>query len=98
MKKKTTPKQILALGAVVLLAGLYLSCLILTLFHNDMAARMLQLAIVLTVLIPVTAYVLIMFYKLSHHKDETFNDAEGTDCRTEEMKDRADEINDRQTK
>lgn len=68
--KKITLKQILALGAVVLLVALYLSCLILALFHNDAAAKLLQLALVLTVLIPVTAYVLMMFYKLSRRKDD----------------------------
>lgn len=70
MKKKKTPKQILAMAAAVLLAGLYIACLVLALIHNDQAARMLQLTIVLTILIPVILYVLMMFYKLSRRKDD----------------------------
>lgn len=70
MEKKKTLKRVLAIIAVVLLAGLYIACLVLALIHNDQAARMLQLTIVLTILIPVILYVLMMFYKLSHRKDD----------------------------
>ena len=59
-------KRILAIAAIVILVGLYLSCLVLALIHSDAAFKLLQLSLVMTVLIPVTAYVGMMFYKLNH--------------------------------
>ena len=48
----------------------HLSCLVLALIHSDAAFKLLQLSLVMTVLIPVTAYVGMMFYKLNHRGDD----------------------------
>ena len=63
-------KRILAIAAIVILVGLYLSCLVLAIIHSDAAFKLLQLSLVMTVLIPVTAYVGMMFYKLNHRGDD----------------------------
>ena len=63
-------KRILAIAAIVILVGLYVACLVLALIHNDAAFKLLQLTLVMTVLIPVTAYVGMMFYKLNHRSGE----------------------------
>ena len=62
-------KRILAIGAIVILVGLYIACLVLALIHSEAAFKLLQLTLVMTVLVPVTAYVAMMFYKLSHRSD-----------------------------
>lgn len=63
-------KRVLAIAAIVILVGLYVACLVLALIHSDAAFKLLQLSLVMTVLIPVTAYVGMMFYKLNHRSDE----------------------------
>ena len=63
-------KRVLAIAAIVILVGLYLSCLVLALIHSGAAFKLLQLSLVMTVLIPVTAYVGMMFYKLNHRGDD----------------------------
>ena len=62
-------KRILAIAAIVILVGLYVACLVLALIHSDAAFKLLQLSLVMAVLIPVTAYVGMMFYKLNHRGD-----------------------------
>ena len=68
-------KRILAIGAIVILVGLYIACLVLALIHSEAAFKLLQLTLVMTVLVPVTAYVVMMFYKLNH-RDDDFDDNE----------------------
>ena len=63
-------KRILAIGAIVILVGLYIACLVLALIHSEAAFKLLQLTLVMTVLVPVTAYVVMMFYKLNHRNDD----------------------------
>ena len=63
-------KRILAIGAIVILVGLYIACLVLALIHSEAAFKLLQLTRVMTVLVPVTAYVAMMFYKLNHRDDD----------------------------
>ena len=63
-------KRILAIGAIVILVGLYIACLVLALKHSEAAFKLLQLTLVMTVLVPVTAYVVMMFYKLNHRDDD----------------------------
>ena len=63
-------KRILAIGAIVILVGLYIACLVLALIHSEAAFKLLQLTLVMTVLVPVTAYVVMMFYKLNHRVDD----------------------------
>ena len=64
LKGEYMKKRVLAIAAIVILAGLYVACL------SDAAFKLLQLTLVMTVLVPVTAYVAMMFYKLSHRDDE----------------------------
>ena len=59
-------KRILAIGAIVILVGLYIACLVLALIHSEAAFKLLQLTLVM----PVTAYVVMMFYKLNHRDDD----------------------------
>lgn len=63
-------KRILAIGAIAILVGLYIACLVLALIHSEAAFKLLQLTLVMTVLVPVTAYVVMMFYKLNHRDDD----------------------------
>ncbi len=63
-------KRILAIGAIVILVGLYIACLVLALIHSEAAFKLLQLTLVMTVLVPVTAYVVMMFYKINHRDDD----------------------------
>lgn len=63
-------KRILAIGAIVILVGLYIACLVLALIHSEAAFKLLQLTLVMTVLVPVSAYVVMMFYKLNHRDDD----------------------------
>lgn len=63
-------KRILAIGAIVILVGLYIACLVLALIHSEAAFKLLQLTLVMTVLVPVTAYIVMMFYKLNHRDDD----------------------------
>lgn len=62
MKKKT--KQILAIAAVVLLAGLYIATLILSLMKSEMAQSLFRGAVACTILIPCLLYVYMMAYKM----------------------------------
>ena len=66
--KKNKIKQILAIVAIVLLAGLYLACLIFALIKSPLATKLLGLTLVLTIMIPIILYVIMMFYKLSHRE------------------------------
>ncbi len=70
LKGEYMKKRVLAISAIVILVGLYVACLVLALIHSDVAFKLLQLTLVMTVLVPVTAYVAMMFYKLSHRDDE----------------------------
>jgi multisubunit Na+/H+ antiporter MnhG subunit len=63
-------KRILAIGAIVILVGLYIACLVLALINSEAAFKLLQLTLVMTVLVPVTAYVVMMFYKLNNRDDD----------------------------
>ena len=74
MKRKISARQIFAIAAIVLLAGLYVACLVLALIHSETAFRLLQLTIVLTVLVPVTMYVIMMFYRLNHRAKDFESD------------------------
>ena len=74
MKKKLNLKQIFAIIAIVLLAGLYISCLVLALIQSEWATKLLKLSIVMTILVPVTIYIFMMFYRLSHRKDDLEDD------------------------
>ena len=73
--KKLLKRILCVLGAaIVLLAGLYISCLVLALIQSEWATKLLQLSIVMTILVPVTIYIFMMFYRLSHRKDDLEDD------------------------
>lgn len=71
MKKKMSAKQIVALAGVILLAGMYIVSLVLAIIHSPLALTLLKISVVLTILIPIFIYFIMMFYKLSHRKDES---------------------------
>lgn len=74
---KNKAKQILAIIAIALLAGMYIACLVLAIIGSEWSIKMLQLSMVMTVLVPVVLYLLMMFYKLSHRDNsEVFKDQE----------------------
>ncbi len=70
MKKKISPKQIIAIIGVVLLAGMYLTSLILAIIGSPMALNLLRMSFLGTIIIPILIYVILMFYKLSHKNSE----------------------------
>lgn len=71
MKKRPAFKQIIAIAGVVLLAAMYLSSLIFALIGNDLGRSLLKASFAATLVIPVLIYIILMFYKLSHRKDES---------------------------
>lgn len=70
MKKKISPKQIIAIIGVVLLVGMYVTSLILALIGSPMALNLLRMSFIATIIIPILIYVILMFYRLSHKKSE----------------------------
>ena len=70
MQKNSKFKQIMAIAAIVLLVGIYVASLILAVIKNDIATRMLQASLICTIAIPILIYIIMMFYKLTHRKDD----------------------------
>lgn len=70
MQKNSKFKQIMAIAAIVLLVGMYVASLILAIIKNDIATRMLQASLICTIAIPILIYIIMMFYKLTHRKDD----------------------------
>lgn len=73
MKKKISAKQIIAIVGVVLLAGMYISSLILAIIGSPVALNLLRMSFLATIIVPILIYVILMFYKLSHKKSEPEN-------------------------
>lgn len=71
MKKKITPKQVIAITGVVLLAGMYVTSLILAIIGSPVALNLLRMSFLATIIVPIVIYVFLMFYKLSHKKNES---------------------------
>ena len=69
MKKKKTAKQIFAIIAIVLLLSMYVMSLIFAIIGKGFAFTMLKISFVCTFFIPIMAYFIMMFYKLSHPKE-----------------------------
>lgn len=86
MKKKASAKQVLAIIAIALLVGLYLSALILSLIGSELAQTLLKISLLGTFIIPIIIYVIMMFYRIGHKNDEPVPDtyAEGKDDPYEE--------------
>lgn len=70
MQKNSKFKKIMAIVAIVLLVGMYVTTLILSLIKTDLALRMLQASAICTFAIPIFIYVIMMFYRLTHRKDD----------------------------
>lgn len=87
MKKKT--KQILAIAAVVLLAGLYIATLILSLMKSEMAQSLFRGAVACTILIPCLLYVYMMAYKMLKGKghDDKLQDPDSKNPKRNEKDD-----------
>lgn len=66
MKKR---KQILALAGAVLLAALYLSTLVFALMKSSLAADLLKVSLICTVIIPVLLYGYILIYRVLNKSD-----------------------------
>lgn len=71
MKKKISPKQIVAIAGVVLLAGMYVTSLVLAIIGSPMALNLLRMSFLATIIVPILIYVILMFYRLSHKKSES---------------------------
>lgn len=69
-KNKMTGKQIGAILCIVLLVGLYVMDFILAITDNPNSMRMFAVSIVLTVIIPVFAYVYTMIFKMAKDRKE----------------------------
>jgi putative hydrolase of the HAD superfamily len=70
VKKKISPKQIIAITGVVLLTGMYVVSLILAIIGSPVALNLLRMSFLATIIIPILIYVILMFYRLSHKKSE----------------------------
>lgn len=68
MKKS---KRIFAIIGVVILAGLYVSTLILALIGSEQTTSLLKAAIACTILLPILLYGYILLYRLLKKNDET---------------------------
>lgn len=69
MKKKMTAKQITAIIAIALLAGMYLVSLIFALIHSELALNLLKISLIGTIAVPTVIYLILMFTKLARRSD-----------------------------
>jgi|GEM_PF-6984161 len=67
---KRTPKQILALIAIVLLVFMYVITLFCAIFDSTATMQYLKLSLVMTIAIPILLWIFGIFYRLSHPKDD----------------------------
>ena len=74
MKKKITARQVLAIIAIALLVGLYISALVLALIGSEFAQTLLKISLIGTFIIPIIIYVIMMFYHIGHKKEEPVPD------------------------
>ena len=70
MKKKSNYKQIVAIIGIVLLASLYIASLIIAIVSKEHALTALKISILATIIIPAWIYLMLMFYKLAHKKED----------------------------
>lgn len=63
-------KRVLAIIAVVLMVSMYIAAFVFALMKSEFANTMLKISIMCTIFIPVVAYVIMMFYKLGHPKED----------------------------
>ena len=65
MKEKMQAKRILAIVAIVLLVGMYMTSLVLAIIHSPAALNFLKISLGATLLVPIIIYFIMMFLKLS---------------------------------
>ena len=65
MKEKMHAKRILAIVAIILLVGMYITSLILAIIHSPAALNFLKISLGATLLVPIIIYFIMMFLKLS---------------------------------
>ena len=65
MKEKMQAKRILAIVAIVLLVGMYITSLVLAIIHSPAALNFLKISLGATLLVPIIIYFIMMFLKLS---------------------------------
>lgn len=70
MKKKTSAKQILAIIAIVILVGLYLSTLVFALMSSPIADTLLKISLLSTLGVPIVLYLLLMFFRLTKRESK----------------------------
>ena len=70
MKKKTSAKQILAIIAIVILVGLYLSTLVFALMSSPIADTLLKMSLLSTLGVPIVLYLLLMFFRLTKRESK----------------------------
>ena len=70
MKKKTSAKQILAIIAIVILVGLYLSTLVFALMSSPIADTLLKISLLSTLGVPIVPYLLLMFFRLTKRESK----------------------------
>lgn len=63
-------KRILALLAVIIIALLYLTTLVLSFFQSEQAGELLTISIVATVVIPVLLYIYLWLFRLIKGENE----------------------------
>lgn len=63
-------KRILSLMGAILLAALYLSTLVFALMKNELAADLLKVSIICTIIIPVLLYGYILIYRVLNHSHD----------------------------
>ena len=65
MKEKMQAKRILAIVAIVLLVGMYITSLVLAIIHSPAALNFLKISLGATLIVPIILYFIMMFLKLS---------------------------------
>ena len=70
MKKETKFRQVVAIIGVVILAGLYIASLVMAIVCKTQALTALKISILSTIIVPACIYLMLMFYRLAHKKDD----------------------------
>lgn len=73
MKKKISAKQVLAIIAIAILVGLYISTLVFALMSSPMADTLLKISLISTLGVPIVLYLLLMFLKLARRDSKPEN-------------------------
>lgn len=75
-KRHSRAQRVLAIIAIILLLSMYVLSFIFALIHNSFARTMLKISIMGTAFIPILIYFLMMFFRLTHKKDNSEDESE----------------------